>query len=349
MPSGISEPRIVDLLLHAPDRGRRPPRHSHRRRRRARHHRHAGGARPQAQAGPARQQQGPLQGDLRGRHRPHRSRVLPRRAQIHRAPAAGRHDPLHQRPRRGLQRRQADGAPRLHRGARGQGRPAAAGAGLSADRWPVRQGPAEGRAPGPGARARAARMAGSELDQAAGLARCPHRARPPAPPAGCRRRLARLRALDAACLRRAAGRPAGAGPGTPELQEPARPPHHRRRPHPCPHRRCPALRAHQLAAPGTGRDRRGHGRPASHAAAAAGRRRLRQDGGGADGHGGGRRGRRAGGPDGPHRGAGPPARRHHGPAGRSRRPAPRPAHRPREGPPARRIAASASPPARSTS
>ena len=55
---------------------------------------------------------------LRGRHRPPRSRVLPRRAQVHRAPAARWARALRLGPRRALRRNAADGASRLHRGAR---------------------------------------------------------------------------------------------------------------------------------------------------------------------------------------------------------------------------------------
>ena len=137
---------MIDLLWHTPTGRHRPPRHADRRRGRARHHRHAGGARAQAPAAAARQQQGALQGRLRGRHGPHRPRVLPRRAQVHRAPAAGGQHPLRQRAHRELQRQEADGASRLHRGAGGARRAADAGAGLSADRRPVGQGAAQGGA-----------------------------------------------------------------------------------------------------------------------------------------------------------------------------------------------------------
>ena len=90
LPPGVAEPRVIDLLWHTPtgviDRRATPDD----RRRRARHHRHAGGACAQAQAGAARQRAGALQGDLRGRHRPHRPGVLPRRTQVHRAATADR-------------------------------------------------------------------------------------------------------------------------------------------------------------------------------------------------------------------------------------------------------------------
>ena len=115
LPPGVSEPRVIDLLWHAPTGRHRPPRHADGGRRRARHDRHARGARPEAQAGPARQHQGALQGHLRGRDGQDRPRVLPCRAQLHRAPAADR-EPAHgQRPRGELQRQEADVAPRLYR------------------------------------------------------------------------------------------------------------------------------------------------------------------------------------------------------------------------------------------
>ena len=81
-----------------------------------------------------------------------------------------------------------------------------------------------------------------------------------------------------------------------------------RRQHPRQDRRCAAVRADQLAAPGPEGDRPGHLGAASHAAAAAGRRRLRQDRGGADGDGDRGGGGRAGRADGADRGAGAPAR-----------------------------------------
>ena len=341
LPPGVGEPTgDRPALAHA--RGRhRPPRHAHRHGGRARHHRHAGGARPQAQAGAARQQPGALQGDLRGRQRPHRPRLLPRRPQVRGAPAARGEHPHHQRPHRKLQRQEADDASRLHRRARGARRSAPARAGLSAHRRALRQGAAEGRPPGAGAGARFARVAGRGLARAARLARCEDGADAPAPARGGGGRISGLAALAAACLRRAAGGPAGAGPGAAEPQVPARPPGLGRRRRPRPHRRRAALRPHQLAAPGPEGDRRGHGRAAPHAAPAAGRRRLRQDGGGADGHGGRGGGGCPGRPDGADRGAGAPACRHHRALRRGRRPAPGPADGPGEGPPARRTARAA--------
>ena len=83
--------------------------------------------------------------------------------------------------------KQADGASRLHRGAGGARRPADAGAGLSADRRPLRQGAAQGRARGAGAGAGAARMAGRGLAQGARLAGLRDRARAPAPARTSRR------------------------------------------------------------------------------------------------------------------------------------------------------------------
>ena len=263
LPPGVSEPRVIDLLWHAPtgviDRRATPT---------------VAAAVPGTIAtlevrvlkhkpSPARQHAGALQGRLRGRHRPHRPRVLPRRAQVHRAPAAGRRHPLHQRPHRELQRHEADGASRLHRRAGGARRSAAAGAGLSADRRPVRQGAAEGRAAGPGARPDRCPNGRTPPGSSSAAGPMPHRARPPAPPRGPGRRLAGLAALEAARLRRAAGGPAGAGPGAPEPQVAGGRSVDGRRPHPRPHRRCAALRADQLAAPGAEGDRRGHGAPRS--------------------------------------------------------------------------------------
>ena len=62
LPPGVTEPRVIDLLWHTPDRRHRPPRHADGRRGRARHHRHARGARAEAQAAAARQHPGALQG-----------------------------------------------------------------------------------------------------------------------------------------------------------------------------------------------------------------------------------------------------------------------------------------------
>ena len=263
--------------------------------------------------------QAPYKVRLRGRDRPHRPRVLPRRAQVHRAAAArGRASATCQRPHRALQRQEADGAPRLHRGAGGARRSAAAGAGLSADRRAVRQGAAEGRAAGAGARARRCpsgrRRRGSsargwpDFDDGAAAA---------APADGGRRRLAGVAALAAARLRRAAGRPAGARAGAAELQDAARP-QRRRATAACARRspmRCPSPSPTRSARP-CKEIAEDMARAAPHAAAAAGRRRLRQDGGGADGHGDRGRGGRAGRADGADRGAGAPACRDHRAAGR---------------------------------
>ena len=168
-------------------------------------------------------------------------------------------------------------------------------------------------------------------------------------PTDAERRLDRRHAVAAARLRRAAGRPAGAGPGAAELQDAARALREGRRPRARQARRRAALRAHQLAAPGAAGDRGRHGRAAPHAAAAAGRRRLRQDRGGADGHGDRGGGRRAGGADGADRGAGAPAPGDHRAAGREGGPAHRPADRAREGPRAQGRAGAPRRAARSTS
>ncbi len=72
------------------------------------------------------------------------------------------------------------------------------------------------------------------------------------------------------------------------------------------------------------------GGAAPHVAPAAGRRRLRQNRRGADGHGHRRRRRRAGGADGAHRSAGPPARETIAPLAERARTARRPADGPRK-------------------
>ena len=169
--------------------------------------------------------------------------------------------------------------------------------------------------------ARAAGVAGRGLAQAARLAGLPRGAAAPAPPRGGRPTSRRRRApwqrlaydellagqLALALVRQSlkiAARPqrrratAASAPGSPT--------------------RCPSRLTNSQRQALAG-DRRGHGRPAPHAAAAAGRRRLGQDGGGADGHGDRGGGRRAGRADGADRGAGAPARRNHRAAGRRRR------------------------------
>ena len=232
LPPGIAEARVIDLLWHTPtgviDRRATPT---------------VAAAVPGTIAtlqgagleasGPAgRQQQGALQGGLRGRHRPHRPRVLPRRAEVHPAPAARGQHPLRQRAHRGLQRQEADAASGLYRrpgGARGA---ADAGAGLSADRGPLRQGAAQSHAGRAGAGAGAARMAGQVLAGAEGLARPRRRGRAAAPARRCGGCLPGVGPLAAARLRRAAGGAAGARPGAAELQAAAGPRHRGRRPHP---------------------------------------------------------------------------------------------------------------------
>ena len=86
--------------LAYPDRRDRPARHPDGRGRRAGDHRHPGGARAEAPRPAARQQQGALQGGLRGRHRAHRPRVLPCRAEVRRAAAARGQHALRQRAHR---------------------------------------------------------------------------------------------------------------------------------------------------------------------------------------------------------------------------------------------------------
>ena len=191
---------------------------------------------------------------------PHRSRVLPCRAQVHRAPAADGQHPHRERPHRELQRQEADGASRLHRRARSARRPAHAGAGLPADRRPLRQGAAEGRPASPRARARSCPSGRTPPGSSSAAGPMPARRLPRLHrPRGALRRLAGLAALAAPRLRRAAGRPAGAGAGAAEPQVAARAQRRRRRPRPRQDRRRAALRPHQLAAPGAEGDRRGHG------------------------------------------------------------------------------------------
>ena len=314
LPPGVSEPRVIDLLWHTPtgviDRRATPTVAAGR----AGHHRHARGARPQAQAGAARQH---ARRPTRSPARTTRGRIdlvffHAERKFIERQLPDGQH-PLRQRPHRELQRQEADDASRLHRRARGARRPAAARAGLSADRRALRQGAAEGRPAGAGAGARAARVAGRRLAQAARLARCQRRrsractgpqdaadVSPASPPW---QRLAYDELL--------AG-PAGAGAGAAEPQVAARPQRRGRRPRPrhASPTRCPS-RSPTRSARRSKEIAEDMALAAPHAAAAAGRRRLRQDRGGADGHGDRRGGRRAGRADGADRGAGAPACRDH--------------------------------------
>ena len=263
--------------------------------RRARHHRHAGGARVKHRPAPARQRQGALQGRLRATT-PAASTWCSSTPSTSSSSASCRSAAI--RCISGRIEAYNDVKQMAHPdyivAPEAACRPAAAGAGLSPDRRPVGQGSRARRCARPWIACPSCRMAGAGLAGAAGMARFPCRARRactarrmqptsrPASPPWMRLAYDELLAgqLALALVRQSyksqRGRPI-TGDGA----------------HPRTHRRCAALRAHQLAAPGPQGDRRGHGRAAPHAAAAAGRRRLGQDGRGADGHGRGRGGGRA--------------------------------------------------------
>ena len=184
-------------------------------------------------------------------------------------------------------------------------------------------------------------VAGSGVARRARLAGLPGRHPAVASPGRPRRHLDRRAGVAAARLRRTAGRAARAGPRSPEHEVATRSRRDRRWPHPRAPAGGDAVRADGLADHGAGRDRGRHRRAAPHAAAAAGRRRLRQDRRRVDGDGDRGRGRRAGRPDGADRGACTPARRDDRAARRQGRPPDRAHHRAREGPAAPRGAGAA--------
>ena len=142
---------------------------------------------------------------------------------------------------------------------------------------------------------------------------------------------ARRPVLVAACVRRTAGRPTGAGADPRAVAATGRRPPRRRRPSAPKDHRCAALCADRLAARGGGRHHRGSAPAGADAAAAAGRRRLRQDGGGAAGCRRRHRGRQAGCADGADGDSGAPAHQDHHAAGRARGLAGGDPHRPRKG------------------
>ena len=331
LPPGVVEPRVLDLLWHLPngviDRRAEPT---------------VAEAVPGSiatlkvrvlkhKAPPRGNTRAPYKVADRGRHRPPRSGVFPRRAQVHRAPAPRGRGALRVGPRRALRRDAADVASRLHRGPGPARRAADAGAGLSAYRGPLRQDHAEGLTPGARSPARGPRVAGAAMAQGARLAGLRRGAAAPAPADRCSRRVAGRAALATARLRRAACGPARARARAHELQGPARPQRQGRRTHPRGDRRRAPLLADALAARGRARDRGRYGSAAAHAAAAAGRRRLGQDGRRPARHGGRGRSRRAGRAHGAHGSARAPAHGDDCAARREGRVAHCPAHGAREG------------------
>ena len=187
-------------LAHADGRDR-PPDRTAARRRRSGHDRHALSQGFETQAAAARQQQSALQGHVRRRYRAHRSRFFPRRAQIHRKAAARRRIALRLGPHRTLRRSVADGASRLHCFAGSPRRTTDAGAGLSADGGPLRQGLDQGGAPSRRARPGSSRMAGKQLAGGARLARFQGRAEAHPSTGRSPGRFERRRAVAAARLR----------------------------------------------------------------------------------------------------------------------------------------------------